>query len=342
MTKLKWTAEELWQAIASRDKAFDGKFFYGVTSTGIFCRPSCPSKVPRRENVRIFASAAEAMAAGFRPCKRCRPDLLSYTPLEDLARDVKAALDGCFDKRAELMERLQDMGASEKHLAEIFQTTYGLTPKAYIAGLRLEKAKDCLLHGLSISETTFASGFTSESGFYSFFKQQTGLSPKAFIISQTHNQAILTYDSPIGTLQLAATAKGLTHIKMVASSEKEALVADKAAVEIATAAKAQLREYFDHTRRTFDVPLAPEGTAFQQQVWQALRHIPYGETRSYGAIAATIGKPKAARAVGMANNKNPLLIVVPCHLVIGKNGALVGYAAGLDVKQYLLDWESSI
>ncbi len=332
------TNDEMWQAVETCDKSFDGKFFYGVKSTGIFCRPSCNSKVPLRKNVVFFKTAEDAMKAGFRPCKRCRPELLSYAPLLDLAADVKAVLDDCFARRTELMEQLRTLGASEKHLAEIFHNAYGLSPKEYISRLRLEKAKDCLLRGMTSGETAFAIGLESESGFYSFFKQQTGLSPKAFLEAQHTENAILHYDSPVGQMELEAKQGKLCKVTLF-GSRQDLVSGDQVTQEVITSAKTQLAEYFAHNRKTFDVPLLLEGTPFQKEVWQALRQIPYGETRTYGDIAAAVHRPKAARAVGMANHNNHIMIIVPCHRVIGSNGSLTGYAGGVDVKEYLLELE---
>lgn len=334
------TDDEMWQAVAACDKTYDGKFFYGVKTTGIFCRPSCNSKVPLRKNVVFFKTAEDAIKAGFRPCKRCRPLLLSYTPLLDLAADMKKLLDLYYSRQAELMEQVRTLGASEKHLAEIFHNAYGVSPKEYISRLRLEKAKDCLQKGMTAGETAFAIGMESESGFYSFFKQQTGVSPKVFLATLQEGSAVLYYNSPVGRMELESRQGRLCKVTLLDGTVTEHS-SDPASLEVVQAAKAQLGEYFAHKRKVFDLPLALKGTPFQKQVWQALQQIPYGETRTYGDIASTIRKPKAARAVGMANHNNHIMIIVPCHRVIGRNGSLTGYAGGLDVKDYLLKLEKS-
>ena len=332
------TEEEMWQAVAACDKTYDGKFFYGVKTTGIFCRPSCNSRVPLRKNVVFFQTAEDAIKAGFRPCKRCRPELLSYTPLLDLAADMKKLLDLYYAQQAELMERVRALGTSEKHLTEIFHNAYGISPKEYLTRLRLEKAKVCLQQGMTAGETAFAIGMESESGFYSFFKQQTGVSPKGFLATLQEGSAVLYYDSPVGRMELEASQGKLCKATLLDGTVMEH-ASDPASLEVVKAAKAQLEEYFAHKRKVFDLPLLLKGTPFQKLVWQALQQIPYGETRTYGNIAAAIHKLKAARAVGMANHNNHIIIIVPCHRVIGKSGSLTGYAGGVDVKEYLLELE---
>jgi len=253
---------------------------------------------------------------------------------------MKKLLDQYYAKQAELMERVRTLGASEKHLAEIFHTAYGVSPKEYISRLRLEKAKACLQQGMTAGETAFAIGLESESGFYSFFKQQAGVSPKDFLAALQEGSAVLYYDSPVGRMELEASQGKLCKATLLDGTVAEQ-ASDPASLEVVKAARAQLAEYFAHKRKVFDLPLLLQGTPFQKQVWQALQQIPYGETRTYGEIAAAILKPKAARAVGMANHNNHIIIIVPCHRVIGSNGSLTGYAGGVDVKDYLLKLEKS-
>lgn len=331
--------KEKWLAVANNDKAFDGVFYYAVKSTRIFCRPSCPSRTPLEENVEFFETAQDAMDAGYRPCKRCRPDLINYQPALQFAQEIKTVIDAhLFDKQA-LASALAQMGVSRRHMTEIFANQYAQTPLEYLNARRLEMAKTQLLaSGVQVLDVALSLGFESLSAFYTFFKKNTGVTPGEF--KKLHKTAVngnyYTYDLALGKIAVAAQGDGIVAVQFAQGFENYGALQSSVATD---SAARQLEEYFAGKRKNFELPLKAAGTPFQQKVWEALAYIPYGQTRSYGQVAQMIASPGAARAVGMANNKNPLLIVVPCHRVVGAGGALVGYAAGLQTKKQLLELE---
>ena len=331
--------KQKWTAILNNDKSFDGRFFYAVTTTGVFCRPSCASKAPLEQNVQFFDTVQQAQEAGFRPCKRCRPDLAAHDPALEIAEKAKAEIERSFSQRDLLSGELDGMGLSSHRLTEIFQAQYGLTPAAYADRLRLQAAKERLDgSGNSVLEIALSLGFESVSSFYGFFHRHAGLAPGSYrhLQRRAEKQPGFLYELSFGKTVIAAEGPNVTVIKFTDGVGLQALHGSCAETDLAAR---QLEEYFAGRRRDFDFPILPAGTPFQQQVWRALREIPYGQTVSYGGLAARIGNPKASRAVGMANNKNPLMVVVPCHRVLGANGALVGYAAGLEIKERLLRLE---
>lgn len=329
-------AEEKWRAVLGNDPAADGRFFYGVRSTGIYCRPSCASRPPRRENAVFFDSAADAVRAGFRPCKRCRPDLAAYDPAAALAAEARALIDARYADRDALREGLNALGVTRRHLAEVFEGRYDQSPEQYAAGVRLDRARAMLAAGRGVTETAFAVGMDSASAFSAFFKRMTGASPSEYAADFGEPPHCLC-ETPLGTVRVDAGADGLTGLRFAGEARDEGRAA--APGGCLADACAQLAEYFSGRRRSFDLPLNPRGTPFQREVWRALAEIPYGETRSYREIAEAVGRPAAARAVGMANNRNPILIVIPCHRVVGADGRLVGYAGGIERKARLLALE---
>ncbi len=332
-----------WNALIACDASVDGRFFYAVKTTGIFCRPSCRSKTPRQENVEFFGTAQDAMNAGYRPCKRCRPDLLSYKPLLEIAERMKSTIDDNFAKRDALARELQTLGVTQRRMSEIFREQYHVTPLEYADGLRMNTARELLTGDMPILDVALHIGFESLSAFYGFFRKHEQMSPgeyrKLHTKPQPHNHlACYTYDTALGKVGVASDGSAVTGLRFEGLSPwNDNRTADKITDEAAR----QLEEYLAGKRRRFDLPLNPAGTAFQQSVWQGLQTIPYGETRSYAQVAKMVGNPGASRAVGMANNKNPILILIPCHRVIGADGALVGYAGGLEIKKKLLELERS-
>lgn len=333
------TREEMLRAVAENDAGYDGAFTYAVKSTGVYCRPSCTSRRPKPENIVLFDSPAEAEAAGFRPCKRCRPDLAVYQPARELAREMKTVVEDEFLEKAAMFDKLKGLGVTPKRAIEIFKAEYGVTPGAYADSLRVAEARRLLETDAPILDIAYALGFESLSAFYALFGKTMEMSPAAFrktVAEQGAGSAQL-YQTDIGAMTIAADDRAVTAVRfgdapLVKKSGRSALT-DLAA--------AQLTEYFNGRRQRFTVPIRPEGTAFQRQVWAALLLIPYGQTQSYSQVAGRIGRPTAARAVGMANRKNPIAILIPCHRVVGANGALTGYAAGLPMKRRLLALEQS-
>lgn len=331
----KLSDEEKWQAVVNNDRNYDGVFYYGVKTTGIVCRPSCPSKVPARKNVVFFDDYASALQAGFRPCKRCRPDLLNYDPAKELAAQLKDTIDTFYGERTRLQEEMNQIGMTRGHLRELFEASYDKSPEEYLAAVRLARAEELLRNGTSITETAMTVGFSSPSAFTTFWKAQTGMTPSQYLQQEKPQETSCLYESPIGLIRIRATEKGICSLKFIehadqTAGEKKGLLEDTCSM---------LDEYFAGKRQHFEVPLDVEGSVFQKKVWKDLREIPYGSTRSYQQIAESIGREKAARPVGMACNRNPILILIPCHRVVGSNGSLVGYAGGIERKQYLLNLE---
>lgn len=312
--------------------------YYGVKTTGIFCRMGCPSHPPLKENTVFFDMPEQALAAGFRPCKRCRPDLPDYQPGAELAAQVKMVLDEGGGLSCSWPAALNDLGISRRRIDQLFREHYGVTPSKYADSLKSDAAKRLLADGIPVLDVALRLGFESISAFYAFFHKHTKTSPgecrrgKA-VAADTH---FGVYSTAIGPIRIASDGEAVISVNYEPEAGPDASGTPDALTDEASQ---QLEEYFAGERRQFTVPLRPHGTAFQQSVWQALLTIPYGQTRSYGQIAAQVGNPNASRAVGMANNKNPLMIFVPCHRVVGADGSLVGYAAGLEVKQRLLDLE---
>jgi AraC family transcriptional regulator of adaptative response/methylated-DNA-[protein]-cysteine methyltransferase len=341
---------EKWRAVLQNDRSYDGKFYYAVKSTGIFCRPSCKSKAPLETNVEYFDTARAAMDAGYRPCKRCRPDLIDYQPIRDMACRVKTVIDSFYSKKIRLREELNKIGMSHHRMTEIFKEQYGVTPAEYAARLRIELAKDMLLQsGGPIIEIALSLEFESLTAFYGFFRKYTQMSPAEYrkggfrkVEAQASPLFWYPYETNLGRFIIAANDAAITEIRFgdMPGFYRNSLRGEKTQSKLTNLAAKQLEEYTSGKRKRFELPLLPAGTAFQKSVWQALIEIPYGETRSYKQIAGQVGNSSASRAVGMANNKNPIPIIIPCHRVLGSNGTLVGYAGGLELKKRLLDLEA--
>ncbi|VWX58570.1 Methylphosphotriester-DNA--protein-cysteine S-methyltransferase / Methylated-DNA--protein-cysteine methyltransferase [Sphingorhabdus sp. 109] len=328
-----------WTAVQKRDRSFDGQFVTGVLSTGIYCRPSCAARHPKRENVRFFARAEQAEAAGLRACLRCRPN--------DVARDeaaVKRVIDAI--RSAETAPRLDELAAlagySSSHLQRIFKRATGLSPAAYGRALRSERVKEALDGGATVTGAIYDAGYGSASRFYEEGKM--GMKPGVWKnggAGVTVHWSII--DTSLGAMMVAATDKGICCLSF---NEDEAALRKrfpKADLQRGEAAFselfAQVVKQVERPGRPHNIPLDVQGTAFQEAVWQELRKIPEGETRSYADIAAAIGKPKAVRAVGSANGANNVAVLIPCHRVVRSDGKMGGYAYGTEIKQKLLEKE---
>ena len=289
--------KQKWAAVLNNNQAFDGRFFYAVATTGVFCRPSCASKVPLEQNVSFFDTAQEAIQAGYRPCKRCRPDLAQHAPSLEIAVKMKEAIDRSFAERESLSQELAGLGLSAHRAAEIFQAQYGMTPAAYADQLRIQAAKERLRGSNdSVLEIALALGFESVPAFYAFFHRHAGLAPGSYRIlykrSEKQHEHCFIYDFPPGKTAIASDGPHVTMIKIL---DGEALLSVNTNSAETDAAARQLEEYFAGRRRAFDFSIQPVGTSFQQKVWAALQAIPYGQTVSYGGLAAQIGNPKASR-----------------------------------------------
>nr|WP_240049018.1 bifunctional DNA-binding transcriptional regulator/O6-methylguanine-DNA methyltransferase Ada [Parerythrobacter lutipelagi] len=330
--------DDRWQIALAKDRRFDGVFVTGVHSTGIYCRPSCPARAPKRENVRFYANCEDAEAAGLRACKRCAPDQQSR---EEGA--IKDALD--LLKRSEgpvSLEQLAILTAySPTHFQRVFKRTVGLSPAAYQRALREERAKDALGGAARVSDAIYDAGFEAPSRFYAAMEGKMGMSASDWKNGGEgrviHFAVIRTTIAP---MLVAATETGVCCLSFDESEEE--LRARFPNAEL-VAGGDSFRDLFERVVAAVeqpgtgnDIPLDVKGTAFQQSVWQALRAIPAGETRSYGQLAAALGKPKASRAVGGANGANNIAVLIPCHRVIAHDGGLGGYAYGTRIKSELL------
>ncbi|WP_175938750.1 bifunctional DNA-binding transcriptional regulator/O6-methylguanine-DNA methyltransferase Ada [Caballeronia sp. BCC1704] len=340
------TDESRWQAVAERDAQADGAFFFAVRTTGVFCRPSCASRAPRRENVSFFATTDEAEAAGYRPCKRCQPTSLPRE-LAIVERACKV-LDADPQQRMTLAQLSDAVHVSPFHLQRLFTRIVGISPRQYQAARRAGVLRDALQRGRDVTRAAQDAGFGSSSRMYEAAPAELGMTPSAYRRKGAGlTVRYATAATPLGAVLVAATDKGVCKI---AFGDDPATLVEQLAADFPLAERmqddariepfiAQIGAYLHGTRERFDLPLDIGATAFQQRVWDALRQIPYGETRSYTDIAASVGSPGAVRAVASACASNPVALAIPCHRVIGKDGAIAGYRWGLSRKEALLDTE---
>ena len=329
--------EDAWAAVQRRDRAFDGRFVTGVLSTGIYCRPSCAARHPARENVRFFADGEAARSAGLRACKRCLP--------EDVRRDAAAvALALSLLDETEtppgLTALAERTGYSPTHFQRIFKRSVGLSPSAYARSRRQQRADDALMDNSRVTDAIYEAGHESASNFYRERKGR-GMAPSIWVkggAGTTIRWAVA--QTSLGPLLVAASDKGVCRI---AFGEDEAALRSRfpnadlsPGDETFATLVRQVVQAVESPGTDADIPLDVQGTAFQQRVWDALRRIPPGETRSYGELAAELGNPQASRAVGGANGANGVAVLIPCHRVISADGTLGGYAYGTAIKEELL------
>ena len=341
------TDNEKYTALVEKDPAYDGAFFAAVKTTGIFCRTTCTARKPKQENVCFYDTIHDALAAGYRPCKICRPMESANQVPEDIAAlltEVQA------NPQFRITEwQLKQRGLDPNTLRRWFLKYYGMTFQAFCRMNRINTAFGAIRDGNSVLDAALESGYSSASGFATAFDKIIGTAPGK---AKREPQNVLVYqrfDAPLGPIVAIASEKGLCLLEFgdrrMLESEFADLQKRLSAVllpgknEFTEEAVRQIQEYFAGTRKTFSVPLHAPGTEFQQRVWAALREIPFGEMRSYGEIASAIGDPKAVRAVGTANGMNRIAIMIPCHRVIGADGALTGYGGGLWRKDWLLKHE---
>jgi len=330
--------DDCWAAFLRRDRAMDGLFVGCVATTGIYCKPSCAARHPRRENMSFHPDPAAARAAGFRACLRCHPDAVGRDRLA-----VEKAI--AFIEAAEEVPLLETIAAhagyAPHHFHRLFKRETGLTPAAYARGLRAARLKDALAREGRVTDAIYEAGYNAPSRAYADASQHLGMTPSAW--KDGGRGASIrwrTVDSSLGAILVAATDKGLCRISF---GEGEAELRSRfpqadlqpADAEL-DAIAARVAMLVDDPAAGADLPTDVRGTAFQQAVWAALRAIPPGETRSYGEIAAAIGRPGAVRAAGTACGDNNLAILIPCHRVVRRDGSMGGYAWGLDKKQALL------
>lgn len=345
---MKLTAERMYQASLDKDSSFEGTYWMAVKTTGIFCRPTCTARKPKKENVEFFLNASEAMEKGYRACKVCRPlEKLNETPqyiqelLAELTHNESLKI-----KDADLLKR----NIEPVTIRRWFLKNHGMTFQAFQREFRMNTAFKKIKNGESIMETALDSGYESLSGFNESFKNILGVSPKNSRVQMIID--LKRIETPLGTMFACAVDEGICLLEFTdrKNMEKQFISLSKALnAEIVQGENKhfkqledELAEYFEGKRNQFEVPLSITGTEFQKNVWQLLREIPIGETRTYKQQSELLGNPKAIRAVGTANGINKIAILIPCHRVIGSNGELVGYAGGIWRKQKLLELEKAI
>ena len=341
--------EVLWIAVAGRDPRWDGAFVYGVSSTGIYCRPTCPSRRPGRERVRFFAAAPAAEAAGFRPCRRCRPESAGGIPPQvERVRRACRAIASHTGERFSLARLARLVGSNPQHLLRTFKRVLGVSPREYADACRMGCLRDGLRNGHGVAAATYDAGYGSGSRVYERARPMLGMTPAAYArggMGETVKYIVV--DSPLGHLLVAATPRGVCAVKIGASGAalESGLRREFPSAEIGSGDE-RLADYVRHIVAGFEpggpdprLPLDVRATAFQRRVWQELQNIPRGTTRSYREVAARLGRPTAARAVARACASNPVALVVPCHRVVRSDGALGGYHWGIGRKRALLDRE---
>ena len=339
-----------WRATLARDRAADGTFVYAVASTGIYCRPSCPSRKPARRHVRFFRTAGAAEEAGFRACRRCRPRHLAVDAAVEVVMRSCRLIDAQGEDRLSLDEVSRRVGLAPHRLRRAFKRVTGMTPREYADAARLGRLKKRLKEGTSVTHALYDAGFGSSSRLYERAQERLGMTPGTYRRGGEGMQIEYAIaDSPVGRLLVAATARGVCAVYLGDPGSDRALEA--ALAEEYPSAKIShanggvgrwidaILQHLDGKELRLELPTDVKATAFQHRVWQQLRAIPYGQTRSYGQIAKHLGVPGAARAVGRACATNPVSLIVPCHRAVREDGAMGGYRWGASRKERLLAHE---
>jgi AraC family transcriptional regulator of adaptative response/methylated-DNA-[protein]-cysteine methyltransferase len=338
-----------WKALAARDHAADGTFVYAVTSTGVYCRPSCPSRRPRADRVRFFDTSGEAKLAGFRACKRCKPDLAGFTqPGIDAVRRASAYLAANADQTVTLDHLARVASMSAHHLQRRFKAIVGLSPREFQSAVRAGKLRTSLRDGRDITTAIYEAGYGSPSRVYEAAPTGKGMSLSNYRRGGAGMRiTYATIASPIGQVLVAATEHGVCSVKiggsdpaLIAELKREYPAAEIDKTETPrTEWNKAIAKHLRGDQPVINLPIDVQATAFQWKVWRALQRIPYGETRAYAEVAKSIGQPKAVRAVARACATNPVALVVPCHRVVPSAGGTGGYRWGKNVKVRLLETE---
>ena len=337
--------EEYYQALLARDSQYLGSFYVGVKTTNVFCIPTCRARKPKKENVVFYSTPKEALQHGFRPCKVCKPT----ENINEAPKEVKDLID-LVSKHPERKIKdadIQTMGYRPEKIRRWFKANMNMTFQTYQRMIRINSAFEQLKKGARVTSSAYDSGYDSLSGFSHTFKAVFNTTPhKADNINKIN---ICRFNTPLGPMYACTTDKGIcllefTDRRMLETEFEDLTHRLKAKIVVGrhhhlTTVQRQIHEYFVGTRTAFDVPLDTPGTVFQQCVWQELRQIPYGSTRTYKEQAEALHKPSAIRAVASANGQNRISIIIPCHRVVGTDGSLTGYGGGLPRKKWLLEHE---
>lgn len=335
-----------WQAILHRDKSHDGLFYYGVRSTRVFCRPSCPAKRPQMQSVVYFATPTQAQEAGYRACLRCKP-----LEADAAVQAVGKALQLLQERypTPTLNQLAQAVGFSPHHLQRVFKRHVGLSPKQFSTALRYERFKNALKEGLNVTQALYEAGFNSARALYQKSSQTLGMTPQRYRQGGIGQQVLFGFSpSPLGNLMVAQTHLGVVAVRFGDPQDllrELTLEFPNATLEhnpdaVQPTLQALLRQ-LQGQPQNWPVPACPTGSPFQQRVWQALAAIPFGQTRTYAQVAQMMGAPKAVRAVASACAANPVAILLPCHRVVRTDGSLSGYRWGRHLKQALLELEQA-
>jgi AraC family transcriptional regulator, regulatory protein of adaptative response / methylated-DNA-[protein]-cysteine methyltransferase len=346
--------ENYWQAVLERDSRSNGTFVYAVRSTGIYCNPSCPSRRPQRDQVIFFPVPEAAERAGFRPCRRCRPqEAAEPEPQVELIRRACRYIEQNLDSQLDLASLSAQVHLSQYHLQRVFKRVMGITPRQYAEACRLGQLKAQLKQGEPVTRALYEVGYGSSSRLYERVPSQLGMTPTTYRRGGPGMRISYTIvNCPLGRLLVAATEKGICGVSLGDTDTvlESALFAEYPAAEISRDGEGvnlspwvdTLVSHLNGQQPHLDLPLDVQATAFQWRVWQELQSIPYGSTRSYSQVARKLGQPKATRAVARACATNPVPLVIPCHRVVREDGNLGGYRWGLERKQQLLAQESKI
>jgi AraC family transcriptional regulator of adaptative response/methylated-DNA-[protein]-cysteine methyltransferase len=337
-----------WQAVVDRDPNQDGKFVFAVSSTGVYCRPSCPAKRPRRENVAFFRLPDDAERAGYRACLRCRPRAIGGHGPSGMVKAVCRYLEQHLDEPVTLARLGKAFQHSPFHLQRTFKAVLGISPRAYADSCRMNQLKRNLQAGHSVTRAMYDAGYSSNSRLYERTSSQLGMTPDKY--RRGAIAAPIRYtcaDSPLGRMLIAATDKGICTIQFADSDEelehglkREFPFALRKRDDLAMGSwKRDLLRQMRGQKLNAALPLDIQATAFQRRVWNYLQSISFGSTRSYGEVATAIGQPTATRAVARACATNPVAVAIPCHRVVRENGDLAGYRWGIERKKALLDLE---
>ena len=349
--KLAYQSEEdRWKAVLNRDTGVDGAFVYAVATTGVYCRPTCAARLALRRNVRFFATCDEAQAAGYRPCKRCKPTEAKQTERQAALIARACRIIDELERAPSLKQISRAVGMSPFHFHRLFKAQTGVTPKAYATARRRHRVQEALFKQSSVTHAMYRAGFNSSSRFYQSANEMLGMIPKAFHgggFGEEIHFAIR--ECWLGSILVAATSKGICQISFGDNSNKlvqtlhgrfpkaELIGGDSKFERLV----ASVIRFLDSPAMGLDLPLDIRGTAFQQRVWQALQKIPLGSTATYRDIAKRIGRPKSVRAVAAACASNSIAVAIPCHRVLRHDGSLAGYRWGVERKKKLLTREGN-